>query len=86
MATPTEHRLQAQRLEELRARNAPRLAASREAFQRRLLEAEADRAAAAPTAEVLSVSDFVTKLASMGGPLRRSDKDDGHGTEADQAG
>ena len=86
MATSQSERLQAQRLEALRAKHGPRMEASRAAFEQAKLEAEAARAAEAPTIEVLTPQDFVTKLASMGGPLSRSDKDAGHGTEADQEG
>ena len=68
---------------EFRARSAVR----RTEFQAQLLEAEAQRAAAAPTIEVMTPQAFVTKLASQGGPLARTAEKDGqHGKEADHQG
>ena len=64
-----------------------RMAVSHADFQERLLAAEAERAAAAPTIEVLTPQAFVTKLVAQGGPLaRNAEKDDEDGEEADHQG
>lgn len=62
-------------------------AASRAAFQDKLLEAQVERAASAETVEVLTPQAFVAKLVAQGGPLARNAEKGGQdGEEADHGG
>ena len=78
--------LQSQRLAALRAAHGPRMAASRAAFERELLEAEAARAAQAQISETLAPVEIVAKLMAQGGPPRTDAKGSNHAEEADQQG